>query len=533
MSAVFASPSEDWLHHRLGDLQPCDIDEGQILIYSLLPFDPPPAFAPVWRRFGGCDPKEFEAPEGLERLKALLFLAHPADEQQMVAFHNLLRCLDATNLMLPRLVWVPHSEGSGRLWDGRDVEFRDCEGLASAFKNISETGVDSVVMGEPAGFRLALALRNRILKLGYLNRRAREIVQERRAQAQCLSQVIDSILWHYLRDRLARPIPPVDPDLPPGQVQVVGGHTLGKMLGKGAYGSVFQVLSAAGDKSSEILSVMKVVNKCIVKDVGDLQGLRRQIEVMQLLSSDQWIHPNLAKFYDVYHSPTHLFLHMAYGGPENLFRRLQDREKQGEAQRPLPWNRCSSLIRQAITVLAHIHLGPKVCHRDLKPENFIVSDTPGKPLHLTLIDFDLALTQKEGSLCRSSCGTVPFSAPEVLLSRQYDGMAADIWSLGIVMIEILCGVRVVERALDLAQVRHGGHPEKAVGTRIQEAFSSPTLIEALLSQRFRPELLALKDGASQLLPQTLVVDPTKRLNSEGMQRAASHFPPEADPSSGF
>eukprot|EP00445_Apocalathium_hangoei_P010747 CAMPEP_0203874496 /NCGR_PEP_ID=MMETSP0359-20131031/20304_1 /ASSEMBLY_ACC=CAM_ASM_000338 /TAXON_ID=268821 /ORGANISM="Scrippsiella Hangoei, Strain SHTV-5" /LENGTH=526 /DNA_ID=CAMNT_0050793245 /DNA_START=44 /DNA_END=1624 /DNA_ORIENTATION=- len=520
-----AHPSQEWLSRRLECLQPDDFDEG-LVIYSLLPCQPPPQFRHMWINYHDSDPQNFQPPENLEQMRAILFFCHPADESQVLGLHQLLRCLDATNLMLPRLVWVPHSVAPGNIWDGFEPQLQDGGKLAAAFKQICETGIDAIVMGEPAGFKLALAVRGRIMKLGHLTRRAAEAMEERRAQAQYLSQVIDNILWHYLRDRLAKIIPPVDPNLPSGQIQHVGGYTLGRMLGRGAYGSVFQVLPV-GDDPTEPPTVMKVVSKSIVKDVGDLQGLRRQIEVMQLLSSEKWVHPNLAEFYDVYHSPTHLFLHMEYGGPENLFRRLQDREKQGDAQRPLSWARCSSLITQAITVLAHIHLGPKVCHRDVKPENIIVSDAPGQPLHLKLVDFDLALTQKEGCHCRSSCGTVPFSAPEVLLSRQYNGMAADIWSLGIVMIEILCGVRIVERALALEQVRHGGHPERAVGARIQEAFSSMTLLRDILERKFRQELAPLRDVSEQFLSRMLVIDPTKRLDSKGMMDVIFLFPQQA------
>merc|ERR1711870_44303 len=114
---------------------------------------------------------------------------------------------------------------------------------------------------------------------------------------------------------------------------------------------------------------------------------------------------------------------------------------------PLP--RCQSLLSQVTDVVAHLHLGPQICHRDLKPENVIVQDVPNRPLVIKLADFDLAAILPGTATCRSPCGTVPFTAPEVLLQREYRGMAADMWSLGIVMLEITCGVRIVEKILSI------------------------------------------------------------------------------------
>ena len=49
------------------------------------------------------------------------------------------------------------------------------------------------------------------------------------------------------------------------------------------------------------------------------------------------------------------------------------------------------------------------------------------------MDFHFALVQESGSKRVSPCGTVPFIAPEVLESQSYDGLAANIWSLGVVL----------------------------------------------------------------------------------------------------
>merc|ERR1712083_227903 len=109
---------------------------------------------------------------------------------------------------------------------------------------------------------------------------------------------------------------------------------------------------------------------------------------------------------------------MEYGGPENLYRRLSHRQKPGDKCRPLSIARTVSLLRQAVDVVAHMHLHPHICHRDLKPENFIVADLPDS-FTLRLADFDLAVVFDNTTMFRNPCGTVTFTAPEVLLEREY------------------------------------------------------------------------------------------------------------------
>eukprot|EP00405_Crypthecodinium_cohnii_P028991 CAMPEP_0206501544 /NCGR_PEP_ID=MMETSP0324_2-20121206/53387_1 /ASSEMBLY_ACC=CAM_ASM_000836 /TAXON_ID=2866 /ORGANISM="Crypthecodinium cohnii, Strain Seligo" /LENGTH=192 /DNA_ID=CAMNT_0053989411 /DNA_START=97 /DNA_END=675 /DNA_ORIENTATION=+ len=95
----------------------------------------------------------------------------------------------------------------------------------------------------------------------------------------------------------------------------------------------------------------------------------------------------------------------------------------------------------------HLHEVVGICHRDIKPENFTIREHEDEVLDLKLGGFELAMMTSDGRKCRSACGTMPFAAPETILSGRegYDGMIADMWSVGVLFLELACGVRCIER----------------------------------------------------------------------------------------
>ena len=77
-----------------------------------------------------------------------------------------------------------------------------------------------------------------------------------------------------------------------------------------------------------------------------------------------------------------------------------------------------------------------VVHRDLKPENVVFFEKLGM---VKLTDFGFSNKYNPGQKLETSCGSLAYSAPEILLGDSYDAPAVDIWSLGVILYMLVCG----------------------------------------------------------------------------------------------
>ncbi|KAJ9442940.1 MAP kinase kinase kinase mkh1 [Diplonema papillatum] len=98
--------------------------------------------------------------------------------------------------------------------------------------------------------------------------------------------------------------------------------------------------------------------------------------------------------------------------------------------------------RQIVNGVHALH-SAGICHRDIKPENILVDLQNGL---LKLCDFgcskqiDRLKSGKKEKACRTVAGTLYYMSPEVLCDDEgYDGMSADIWSLGATVIQMTTG----------------------------------------------------------------------------------------------
>ncbi|GJC98979.1 serine threonine protein kinase [Colletotrichum higginsianum] len=95
----------------------------------------------------------------------------------------------------------------------------------------------------------------------------------------------------------------------------------------------------------------------------------------------------------------------------------------------------SKIFAQLVGAVAYVHQQSCV-HRDLKLENILFD----KHENVKLVDFGFTREYEgKSNYLQTFCGTICYSAPEMLKGEKYAGEKVDVWSLGVILYALLCG----------------------------------------------------------------------------------------------
>lgn len=138
-------------------------------------------------------------------------------------------------------------------------------------------------------------------------------------------------------------------------------------------------------------------------------------------------HANIGYIHEINESDGHSYIAMAYYKGETL----KDKIEQG----PLPVDEAIDLAVQIARGLAKAH-SKDIVHRDIKPANILLTEDG----QVKIVDFGLAKLGGQTKLTKTgmTMGTIAYMSPEQTQGTNVDHRT-DIWSLGIVLYEMLTG----------------------------------------------------------------------------------------------
>jgi serine/threonine protein kinase/WD40 repeat protein len=228
--------------------------------------------------------------------------------------------------------------------------------------------------------------------------------------------------------------------------ETVGPYRLVRELGRGGMGLVFL--------AEQVDPIRRLVALKVIKPGIDSSRVLARFEAeRQALAMLQ--HPGIATIFDAGATRDGLpFFAMEYV-PGRSITRYCDEHRLAIGQRV-------ELFLQVCAAITHAHQ-KGIIHRDIKPSNLLVTEHNGQPL-VKVIDFGIAKATSERLSPRTRftqygaiIGTPEYMSPEQAGATDYDvDTRTDIYSLGVVLYELLAGVRPFEadelRAAALAEV---------------------------------------------------------------------------------
>jgi serine/threonine protein kinase len=189
----------------------------------------------------------------------------------------------------------------------------------------------------------------------------------------------------------------------------------------------------------------KVVIKTLLANAANNPTIVEQFKNEGRLLA-QLEHPNIVKVFqhitDPAHPPGFLVLEWVRGTPISDL--IQNKNTQ-TIGKPLTTDFILLIIKQLADGLSYLH-AHNLVHRDIKPENLIWADN-----QIKLIDFGIATT---ANTVAAPSGTLLYQAPETLRANTPPTPESDIYSVGVLITEMMTGKvqRYIHELIDQASV---------------------------------------------------------------------------------
>jgi len=217
---------------------------------------------------------------------------------------------------------------------------------------------------------------------------------------------------------------------------------MGESVGKGSYAEVF-----SGTWRGAIVAVKRF--RIADLDEEFLEAFEREVNLMRTLRS-----PYIIQFLgSAFVPPDNICIVTEYMARGSLHSILHNYTI------PLSWELMLSMLQDAVRGMIYLHTcQPPIYHRDLKSLNLLVDDF----WVCKVSDFGLSTAAvAERQETQTACGTLSWTAPEVLQSGQFS-TKADVYSFGVVLWECLCRANPFQGVQDfliISEVPEGRRPD--------------------------------------------------------------------------
>jgi len=218
----------------------------------------------------------------------------------------------------------------------------------------------------------------------------------------------------------------------------VGSYRLRRLIGRGATGRVFEVEHLAIGRRA----AMKILTAESASRPGAIKRLFSEAQAVNKIHN-----PHIVEVTDLVEAE-------GPNGVSAIVMELLEGKSLGQAMEDgaLPPQRFIPILAQVADALAAAHHA-RFVHRDLKPDNIFLTTSSGQEDYVKLLDFGLAKSVKDtleaiaitkaGAASHLTAegtfvGTPAYASPEQVSGKNVDNRT-DIYSLGVILYELLCG----------------------------------------------------------------------------------------------
>lgn len=223
---------------------------------------------------------------------------------------------------------------------------------------------------------------------------------------------------------------PIAPDVSLVGKQFAGRYHMVRLLGDGGMGAVYK----AADRVLRRFVAIKLLHPAVARNPSSVKRFEREARAAAAIG-----HPNIIDILDFGQEGGRPFMVMEYLRGRSLSQVLA-------LEGPLP-------VKQAVTIAVHTLAGLQsahdrgILHRDLKPANLMLVARFGDRHFVKICDFGFAVLyggradNRALTPERTLVGTPAYAAPERLRGNDMRDPRIDVYSVGVVLFEMLAGRR--------------------------------------------------------------------------------------------